>query len=62
MQIEKKSINNTSYLFNGSLIKLINKLKNSGLGGAKLFTKDDLENLNPEELGQKVQFIIYDYI
>lgn len=35
-------------------VKIIESLKKGGFGGAKMFTKEDLENLSADEMAEKV--------
>ena len=40
-------------------MKIMESLKKGGFGGAKMFTKEDLENLSADEMAEKVRFISY---
>ena len=35
-------------------MKIIESLRNSGFGGAKMYTAEDLKNLSPEDMAKKV--------
>jgi hypothetical protein len=40
-------------------MQLMDQLKRSGFGGAKMFTKDDLDGLSPEKMADMVSFFRY---
>jgi hypothetical protein len=40
-------------------MKIMESLKKGGFGGAKMFTKEDLEGLSADEMAEKVWLTLY---